>query len=35
MLRAKQSPRALIGITEHGDAPLEGFQIMLRSASNE
>jgi AcrR family transcriptional regulator len=25
----------LIGITKHGDAPLEGFQIMLRSASNE
>jgi AcrR family transcriptional regulator len=26
---------ALVGITKHGDAPLEGFQIMLRSASNE
>ena len=26
---------ALVGITKHGDVPLEGFQIMLRSASNE
>jgi hypothetical protein len=26
---------ALIGITKQGDIPLEGFQIMLRSASNE
>ena len=26
---------ALIGITEVGDTPLEGFQIMLRSASSE
>src|SRR5262249_30208565 len=26
---------ALVGITRAGDAPLEGFQIMLRSASSE
>jgi len=26
---------ALVGITKHGDVPLEGFQIMMRSASNE
>ena len=26
---------AVVGITKHGDVPLEGFQIMLRSASNE
>jgi len=26
---------ALVGITKHGDAPLEGFQTVRRSASNE